>query len=229
MNPRQRAQNMSRSTNQDVSSTETPVKKHRPPHQYSEVIRTAKSDTGMLPAFLITPKNVFFDAQDENEKILLLLRKHIITNVPWVVAVIIGLAMPILFTYIPAFLLLPDRFQIVTIIIWYLLVFGYALEAFLGWYYHVFIITDERIIDYDFYSLLYKRVSKAKIDRIEDVTYEMGGILQNIFHFGYVFIQTAGQEREFQFESIPNPGLVAKLLNELMLEEEREKIEGRVR
>lgn len=204
-------------------------KKTRKPEEYSEVIRDHSGDTGPLAAFLVKPSNVHFDTQDEEEKVLLLLRKHVVTNVPWIVLSFIGLFIPIAATYIPAFLLLPVNFQFVSILLWYLMVFGFAFEQFLSWYFHVYIITDERIIDYDFYSLLYKRVSKAKIDRIEDTTYQMGGILQNVFHYGTVYIQTAGEQREFDFEDVPRPELVGKLLNELMLEEEREQIEGRVR
>lgn len=200
---------------------------HRAPELYSEVIRTVKSDNGPLSSFLVKPKDVHFDSQDSNERVLMLLRKHVVTNVPWLLASFLGLMAPIIFSYLPIFLMLPFDYQIVSLMIWYLLVFGYSFERFLGWYYHVFIITDERIIDYDFYSLLYKKVSKAKIDRIEDVTYQMGGIVQNVFRYGYVFIQTAGQEREFQFEAVPNPEIVTRLLNELIIEEEREKHEGR--
>lgn len=211
------------------NESEVRSRPHRPPEEYSEVIRTAKTDRGFLPTFLVQPKNVYFDSQDSNERILLMLRKHVVTNVPWVTGVILGLLMPIVFTYFPVFIALPANYQIVSVMIWYLLIFGYAFEAFLGWYYHVFIITDERIIDYDFYSLLYKKVSKAKIDRIEDVTYQMGGVLQSVFHFGHVYVQTAGAEREFQFEAVPNPEVVTRLLNELIMEEEREKHEGRIR
>lgn len=199
----------------------------RKPEDYSEVLRACEPTKSPLSAFLVQPK-INFESQEKNEKILLLLRKHFITNISWIFMVVLALFVPILLTYIPAFLLLPSRYQIVTIIVWYLAVFGFALEQFLSWYFQVYIITDERIIDYDFYSLLYKRVSKAKIDNVEDVTYEMGGFLASFFHFGNVYIQTAGEKLELDFEYVPNPELVSKLLNELMIEEEREKLEGRV-
>jgi len=203
--------------------------KKRKPEDYSEVIRETKTSAGPLGAFLVKPKNVHFDAQESEEKILLLLRKHFITNIPWIFGVIIALFVPIILTYVPAFSLLSINYQIVSIMIWYLGIFGFALEQFLLWYFQVYIITDERIIDYDFYSLLYKRVSKAKIDNVEDVTYEVGGFLASFFHFGNVYIQTAGEKLELDFEYVPNPEIVSKLLNELMLEEELEKVEGRVR
>ena len=102
------------------------------------------------------------------------------------------------------------------------------MESFLTWYFNVYIITDERIIDVDFLSLIYQNISSAKIDNIEDVTATKGGALRSVFDFGKVQIQTAAEKREFEFEDVPHPSKVTKLLNELMIEEEVEKIEGRV-
>ena len=51
---------------------------------------------------------------------------------------------------------------------------------------------------------------------------------RSVFDFGTVQIQTAAEKTMFEFEDVPHPAQVTKLINELMLEEEREKIEGRV-
>jgi uncharacterized membrane protein YdbT with pleckstrin-like domain len=125
--------------------------------------------------------------------------------------------------------LVPLGFRIVFLVLWYLFVTAFIFENFLSWYYNVYIITDERIVDVDFHSLLYKEVSQAKIDNIQDVTFVMGGLSRALFNFGDVFIQTAGEKREFDFDDIPHPDRVTKVLNELILEEEREKHEGRVK
>jgi len=101
-------------------------------------------------------------------------------------------------------------------------------ETFLTWFFYVFIITDERIIDVDFLSLIYKKVTVAKIDNIEDVSATIGGAIRSIFNFGTVEVQTAGSDAKISFEDVPQPSKVKQLLNELILEEEREKIEGRV-
>lgn len=201
----------------------------RQPEEYSEVMRSEKPVEKPLAAFVVKPKKLKFETQDSREKILLLLRKHFIINFRWIWIAVVLAILPVLFGYVPIFLVLPTRYQVVSVVVWYLMVFGFSFEQFLSWFFNVYIITDERIIDYDFYSLLYKRVSEAKIDKIEDVTYAMGGTLMNIFEYGTVYIQTAGEQREIDFEAVPKPNVVVKLLNELMIEEEREKLEGRVR
>ena len=182
-----------------------------------------------MGAFAIYPKHITFETQDIQEEIILLLRRHFFTNLNWIFISLIMIAIPSLLVYFPILDLLPASFQLFTLIIWYVLVLIYILENFLSWYFNVYIITDERLIDVDFYSLIYKRISEAKIDNIEDVTYSQGGFAQSILNYGTVTIQTAGEKPEFDFEYVPEPARVAKVLNLLMLQEEQEKIEGKAR
>ena len=61
------------------------------------------------------------------------------------------------------------------------------------------------------------------------MTYKVGGFFRNLMDFGDVFIQTAAQIPQFEFDDVPQPARVAKIIRELVTEEEIEKIEGRVR
>src|SRR3989344_3865887 len=116
-----------------------------------------------------------------------------------------------------------EKVLLMLTMMWYLLTVGLMLEKFLSWYFNVYIVTDERIVDIDFYSLIYKEISDTKIERIQDVTVVQGGVIRALFNFGTVNIQTAGERREFDFEDVPKPQVVAKFLNEMMLEEEKER------
>lgn len=180
-------------------------------------------------AFNIMPGRVRFETQEVREKVILLLRQHWVTQVPWLVMIVVGLALPLLLNWIPLLDFLPGNYQFIMIVIWYLLLLAYGFEQFISWFFHVFIITDERVIDINFYNLIYKEVSEAKIDNIEDVTYRQGGVIRAVFNYGDVAMQTAGEQREFMIERVPLPSRVVKVLNELKLEEEHEKIMGRVR
>lgn len=196
--------------------------------EYSEVMCNLPETTSSFSAFAPKPKRVAFSTQAKDEQIILLLRKHPITQVKWIVMAVILTLLPLLFPFIPFLNFLPPNYNFAVVVGWYLIVLGYSLESFLSWYYNVYIITDERIIDVDFLSLIYHDISSAKIDNIEDVTASTGGAIRALFNFGTVHVQTAAQQNEFEFEEVPQPAQVTKLLNELMLEEEREKIEGRV-
>ena len=193
-----------------------------------ETIANERPTRNPFAAYMVKPK-VRFETQDREEKIVLLVRRHVVTNVGWVLTGVFFFIIPIFWSYVPFFHFFPDRFQIIMIVLWYLLAIAYLLEHFLSWYYNVQIITDERIVDVDFHSLLYKEVSDTKIENVQDVTFVMGGALRALLNYGTVYIQTAGERREFDFEDVPHPNRVAKIINELLLEEEKEKIEGRVR
>lgn len=194
-----------------------------------ESVAREKPTKNSLSAYMIKPNNVHFETQEREEKIVVLLRRHMITNLGWGSVALLLTLLPLILIFLPIFGEFPVRFQIFFVVMWYLFVVAFVFEHFLSWYYNVFIITDERIVDVDFHSLLYKEVSQAKIDNIQDVTFVMGGLGRAFFNFGTVFIQTAGEKREFDFEDVPHPNKVAKILNELILEEEQEKHEGRVR
>ena len=170
----------------------------------------------VLAAFCPSPKDIAFDVQHGNEEILLLLRQHPIVNVGWIfVAVILGF-LPSLFPLLFPFFRLSVGLASLFNLSWYVLLFGFILERFVMWYYNVYIITNERVIDVDFYSLLFKRVSEAKLENIEDLTGASSGVLQSLFDYGDVVIQTAAEVPEIEFERVPHPDIVRKLLSELI-------------
>lgn len=211
-----------RTTGHAKKSTKKPVE------EYSEVMCNLPAETSPWSSFAAKPRWTAFSTQAPDEQILLLLRKHPFTQIGWIIIAIIVALIPIIFAGIPFLGFLPPAYQFAAVLGWYMLLSGYIIESFLTWYFNVYIITDERIIDVDFLSLIYQNVSSAKIDNIEDVTATKGGAIRSILDFGTVTIQTAAEKREFEFEDVPHPSQVTKLINELMLEEEREKIEGRV-
>ena len=195
---------------------------------FSDVMRREQPATNPLRAFSPKPIRMRFITQGSNEKIVLLLRQHPITQIKWIVMAVIAAIAPILFSSINIFSFLPGNYQFAAYFGWYLMLIGFVLESFLKWFFNVYILTDERIVDVDFTSLIYKNISSAKIDNIEDVTAIQGGFLASLFDFGTVIVQTAAEKREFEFADVPQPNKVTTIINDLILEEEKEKIEGRV-
>lgn len=201
---------------------------HRHVDEYSETMRGEECATNSFAAFLPKPVFADFESLAPNEHIVLALRRHPITNVPWIVVAILLMLGPVVLQFVPFLPLFPARLQLLAILGWYLIVAGYVIESFLAWFFNINVITDERIIDIDFENLIYKRVSSAKIDNIEDVTSSTGGFIRSLLSFGNVLIQTAGEKNEFEFRDVPQPEKVIKVINEMILEEEREQQEGRV-
>jgi hypothetical protein len=182
-----------------------------------------------LSTFCYWPDHVEFINKDPEEEVVLLLRKHLITNLRWVILAFFMIIAPSFLPILSFFEFLPFRFQVFLVVIWYLVTTAFVLEKFLSWYFHVSIITDERIIEVDFPNLIYREITDANIDQIQDVTVEVGGASRTFLHYGNIIIQTAAQIPKLEFEAVPHPDKVAKILRELRIEEEIEKLEGRVR
>jgi len=193
------------------------------------VMKHEHSSSNYFGAFITKPKNIHVDIQDKDEKIVLVLRQHLITQVkPTVVLTAAIFLIPGLLEFSGFFAALPNQFLTAFYIFWVILAFGLVTHAFLMWFFNVYIVTDERVIDVDFNSMIHRNISSAKIENIEDISSKSVGPLAAIFDYGTINLQTAGASNEFEFEHVPQPGKVKKLLNELLLEEEREKLEGRV-
>src|SRR3989304_9875598 len=75
-----------------------------------------------LAAFCYYPDHVNFVNADPEEKVVLLLRRHPITNLSWISIAFLMVIAPSFFVLIAPFSLLPPGFQVVLTILWYLIV-----------------------------------------------------------------------------------------------------------
>lgn len=76
------------------------------------------------------------------------------------------------------------------------------------YYLDVLVITDKRMVNIEQHHLFSREVSEGRLDRIQDVTVEVHGILPTMLHFGDIRVQTAGEARAFLIKCIPYPDKV---------------------
>lgn len=174
----------------------------------------------MFASYIVHPQNCRFEGQDPEEKILLLLRAHPITNIPWILFSIFVFFLPLLVPKVANLLnfdlsLIPPNFTLIYLIINYLVVLIIVFEGFLNWYFNASLITNEKIVDIDFEHLLYKGVDLAPLVKIEEADSVTAGILGTIFNFGDVKVQTAGAQVAIEMKKIPKPSTVADLILDL--------------
>lgn len=180
-------------------------------------------------SFLVQPKVFSFEEKDVDEEIILVMRPHWFTNTGWIFLASVAFILPFIINLPVLISTARPTFQIAGVLFWYLITFVYAFEKFLSWYFNVFIITDERVIDIDFNNLLVKKFGEAKISMIQDVSSKVIGFFPTIFNYGTVLIQTASEVNQIVFENVPNPEKVIKVLQQLRQEEEQEALEGRIK
>lgn len=180
-----------------------------------------KKKSGMAPisAFLAYPAKAFFSGEQKDEEIILLMRAHVVTTLPWVLLTIIlfmtpNLIFPLLFKYN----ILPVMSFGQTLclnLFWYLCSFTYGFINFLFWYFNVYIVTNKQVVDIDWYSVTSHKLSSASIFKVQDVAARRNGVLAGVFDYGNVTIQTAGELPNFDFTSVPHPQLVVNKIKEI--------------
>jgi len=90
-------------------------------------------------------------------------------------------------------------------VLWLFIAWITFMVIWTNYYLDVWIITNKRIIDIEQYGLFSRDLSEFRLDRIQDVTIEVKGILPTLLKFGDIHVQTAGESREFVIKSIPRP------------------------
>ncbi len=88
---------------------------------------------------------------------------------------------------------------------WVLLLWVKIFSIWTDYYLDIWIVTDRRIVNIDQRGLFNREVSTLRMERIQDVTLEVYGIVATVLNFGNVLVQTAGESEEFLIKGIANP------------------------
>ena len=174
-----------------------------------------------LTSFAVSPQNVRFETQEEEEQVILFLRQHLVTMIgPGLLVLLLALSpvilFPLLFHYLVLPIIIPARYIVVGTAFWYVATFGFALMSFLRWFFNIYIVTNKRIVDIDFLHLLYKEFSEARLERIQDLSFKSGGIFAAFFDYGDIDVQTAAEVPNIEFTAIPKPAKVVETISELL-------------
>ncbi|MBI5123041.1 hypothetical protein HZA75_04235 [Candidatus Roizmanbacteria bacterium] len=165
-------------------------------------------------SFCLNPQSKF-DTQEDGEKIYLLLRSHPFTQIGWILSsIFLFILLFISNFFIQSFFNLGQIFIINLFFIIFIL--SYIWFSILNWYFNVGIITSKRVIDIDFYAVLYKEITVAQLGKIEDITVKSGGYFESLFDYGSIFVQTAGTEANVEFVNVPHPSDAVQIINKLL-------------
>lgn len=174
----------------------------------------------LFSSFCINPEGIYFINQKKDEKILLFLRRSLITNFKWVTWTIVLLSLP-LFT-LPflnisqSIFFLPIKFILYFTAFYYLLVLSYAYVNFITWYFNISLVTDTKIVDIDFSNLVYKNVAETKLSLVQDVSSVQIGTLRTLLDYGDILVQTAGTLDNFSFNAVSHPENSVHIIEDLI-------------
>lgn len=88
---------------------------------------------------------------------------------------------------------------------WLAVLWSLFFVAWTNYYLDVWIITNERIVDIEQFSLFSRDISEFRMDRIQDLTVDVKGIIPTLLGFGNLHVQTAGIHHEFHIMDVPDP------------------------
>lgn len=193
--------------------------KHAPIGSTNHDTGERQTPMNIFTAFAKTPSHIRFETQEQNEVVVLFLRQHLITLIPWFFVGIVMMVIPMIFPLVTAMLhtasvVVPVGYMVVGTLFWYVVTFGFLLSKFLYWFFNIFIVTNERIVDIDFINLLHKDIAETQLERVQDISYQTRGMLATVFNFGDVTIQTAGEKPNFVFERVPKPNEVVDIVSD---------------
>jgi uncharacterized membrane protein YdbT with pleckstrin-like domain len=69
----------------------------------------------------------------------------------------------------------------------------------------VWTLTNQRFIAVDQRGLFNRTTASFRLERLQDITVSIHGIIATFLDFGSLEIQTAGEENKFEARGLPNP------------------------
>lgn len=152
-----------------------------------------------------------FEGQENGEKVIMLLRRHPIVIILRLLGLLIAYFIPIIASII--FLNYIINYELVTLYlfilsIWTLFIWIIAFYSITMYALDVWIVTDKRIIDSTQHGFFNRKISELHLPRIQDISVNVRGVIQTVFKYGDLQVQTAGTEEKFNFLQIPDPNFV---------------------
>jgi len=99
---------------------------------------------------------------------------------------------------------------------YYLIITTFIFTSWLSFYYDIYIITENAIVDVYQQGFFGRKISQLSMLRVQDVSSSIDGFLPTIFAYGNVLVESAGEQTQhFILEQVPNPQEVSSRIMEL--------------
>ncbi len=98
-----------------------------------------------------------------------------------------------------------SSFAVFVLFSWFLFVWIGAFIIWTDYFLDVLVVTNKRIINIEQKALFSREIASLRLDKIQDITIDINGIIATFLSFGNMRIQTAGEQEEFLIRFIQNP------------------------
>ena len=146
-------------------------------------------------------KEKIFEGQHAKEQIVSVIHRHWYALLWPIIKVFIGLVIVfILFRLFGA-----SAISAYALMLWLIVGGIYILAQWFNWARDRYILTSERIINFQQKNIFSRAVIEAPYENIQDISYEVEGFWATIFRFGNVRVMTAGSESGVVLEQVGSP------------------------
>ncbi|HSX30209.1 MAG TPA: PH domain-containing protein [Candidatus Saccharimonadales bacterium] len=155
----------------------------------------------------------YFEDQFDDEEVLYVFRKHPIVMrrglIYSMLALLLG-SVPSLFhpTYATYFIGVACGFVLGILLI---------MPSWITWYFSVFIVTDQRLIQISQKGLFNRSVIDMRLNQIQMVNYEIAGLQETLLGFGTIVMQTF--VGDLVIHDLHHPAKIQKKLLEILREQ----------
>jgi hypothetical protein len=95
---------------------------------------------------------------------------------------------------------------------WLLIWWTGAWSRFTQYFLNAWILTDQRIVDIKQHGYFSREVSSVLLNRVQDVTTDVEGMLPSMLNIGDINVQSAGAVDRFHMRGIPQPEQMRDLI-----------------
>ena len=151
---------------------------------------------------ILKKQNWFFEGKEDEEDVVMVLHRHWLTLSAQVTMVVFFAILPFVILVVLGVFIV--KYNLISLFSFLLV--GYYLFLWF-WLFHIitmysldnWIVTTKRIIDSVQNGFFNRTVAELHLDKIQDVSYKVEGVMPTFFNYGVVEIQTAGIEHKFFF------------------------------
>lgn len=163
----------------------------------------------------------YFDDQFDDEEVLYVFHKHpivmrrglIIGLLAWLLGPLYTLALTYVHPNNPPNLTFFGISLVISIVVGVIL----FLPSWIGWYFSVFIVTDQRFIQITQKGLFHRSVADLTLGQIQSVNYEVAGLQETLLGFGTIKMQT--YVGDLTIREVHHPARIQKQLLNILRKE----------
>ncbi len=137
---------------------------------------------------------------------------------PFAILAAIPFALPNILSYAPPLAIYAERInyhdpiQRAVLGVWLLISWTSAWGAFTRYFLNLWVLTNQRIVNIKQRRFWSREVSSLLLQRVQDVTTDVSGIIPSLLGIGTIKVQTASEEVDFVMRGIPRPEQMRDLI-----------------